>query len=128
MKSRFYPSNPSIHPSIHVYYVSIHPSPIHPSIHPCLLSMHHLSLLSIYVAICTINPSSINIPGSTIIYPSIISINPPTHHVSIHPSTHVYYPCIIYLYYLCICLSIYIIYQSLLSIHNNNQSTICQAI
>ena len=77
-------------------------------------------ITTIYVVICTINPSSINIAGCTIIYPSIISINPPTHHVSIHPSTHVYYPCIIYLYYLCIYLSISSInlyYLSILTIN-----------
>ena len=88
MKPRFYLSNPSIHLSL----LCIHSS-IYQSIHVDT-SIYPSSISTIYLCSYLYHQSAINIPSCTIIYQSIISINPPTHQVSIHPSTHVYYPCI----------------------------------
>ena len=80
-------------------YPFVHHLYIHPSIHVDT-SIYPSSISNIYLCSYLYHQSAINIPSCTIIYQSIISVNPPTHQVSIHPSTHVYYPCIIDLYYL----------------------------
>lgn len=125
MKSRFYLSNPSIHP----YLLCIHSSITYPSTYPPMSTIYASSITTIYVAICTINPSSINIPGCIIIY----HFYQPTHQSCIYPSIH---PCLLSMHHLSLLsvylpiylyhLSISIIYPS--SIHTNNQSTIYQAI
>lgn len=76
---------------------------IHASIHPCLLSMHHLSLLSVclyHLPVSTISPSpvpSINLPSSklfscTTYHEATIFIHPSSHHLFIHPPTSTIYP------------------------------------
>lgn len=108
----------------------------HLSIHPCrYMQIDASSISTIYLCSFLYNQS---------IYPSIICLHyqliyhlsiyvavlscielslPPSHppiHVSMHPSTRVYSPCIICLYYLSVCT----IYQSLPSLHHlYHQST-----